>query len=154
MMLRWQVTDQEDRDLYGEIRELIRAHKVAVSPPGVFNAAGGMIDERTLNVFARDDEGKLVGALLGATYWGVLSIGSLWVEEAARNQGHARTLLQHAIAEARTRGCTLIYGNTWETQGAYTLYDKLGAQLVWRQEYPKIGQTLLWYRVDLNEIDL
>jgi GNAT superfamily N-acetyltransferase len=153
-MLQWEITEEESKEIYEQIRLLVRAHKLAVSPAGLFSPDGDMIDHRTLNIYLRDEVGKLIGALLGATYWGVLSIGSLWVDETYRHQGHAREMIKRAVEEARQRGCTMIYGNTWQTQGAYTLYDKLGAELVWRQDYPQAGQALLWYRVDLNQINL
>ena len=45
----------------------------------------------------KDDDGKLVGGLLGATYLGWLQIQVVWLDDSVRGQGYGSELM--AIAE-------------------------------------------------------
>lgn len=64
-------------------------------------------DGRRLAVFLRtnDDAHRVVGGLIGATYWGWLDIQVMWLDESLRGQGHGLKLLQLAEEEATKRGC-------------------------------------------------
>jgi GNAT superfamily N-acetyltransferase len=148
-MVKWSVNSEEDKDADEYVKKMVRLHKFQVSPPGLFNENGEISDHRVLNIYLRDDAGNLTGALLGGTYWGTLHVHWLWVGEEWRNQGYARDMLNCAFAEAKRRGCSTAWGNTWQTQGAHSLYDHLGAKVVWRQEFPQVGQSLIWYQVDI-----
>jgi len=53
----------------------------------------------------------------------------LFVAPSARGRGHARTLIEHAAADARRKGCSRLYWNTHETNHtAMQLYDRLASQ--------------------------
>jgi GNAT superfamily N-acetyltransferase len=147
--ITWTVTSEDDNEADEHVKKMVRLHKHQVSPPHLFAEDGDPADYESLNIYLRDEQGVLTGALLGGTFWRTLHVHWLWVEEARRNQGHAREMIHRALAEAKKRGCTSAWGNTWQTQGAYSLYDHLGAKIVWKQDFPQVGQSLIWYQVDL-----
>ena len=58
-----------------------------------------------LTVLLRAADRRLVGGLLGETYWGWLHVGILWLDESVRHQGYGSQLLAAAEQEAIRRGC-------------------------------------------------
>ena len=102
-MLKWTITSEEDKDADEYVKKMVRLHKHLVSPPDLFDKDGDILDHQALNIYLRDADGNLIGALLGGTYWGTLHVHWLWIEEAARNRGYAREMLNHALAEAKGR---------------------------------------------------
>ncbi|MBN1886438.1 MAG: GNAT family N-acetyltransferase [Thermoflexales bacterium] len=85
-------------------------------------------DHRKLAVFVRDAQERIVGGLLGDTYWGWLGVSILWIEESHRRQGHGRALLVAAEREAVQRGCQYAHLDTMSFQ-AIGFYQKLGYRL-------------------------
>lgn len=81
-----------------------------------------------LAIFIRDGDGKIVGGLVGETYWEWMFISHLWVSEALRDQGYGRQLMLKAEAEAKKRGCDNSYLDTFSFQ-ALGFYQKLGYQI-------------------------
>lgn len=73
----------------------------------------------------RDGEGALIGGLLGATYLGWLTIQIMWLDEAARGQGHGSALLEVAERESVRRGCPRVFVETLSFQ-ALPFYEKCG----------------------------
>ena len=57
-----------------------------------------------LRIFTRNENGELVGGLLGDTYWGWLYIAIVWVREDCRKQGLGKQMLARAEAVAVQRG--------------------------------------------------
>jgi GNAT superfamily N-acetyltransferase len=95
-----------------------------------FNASRvGDDAHQPLTLVLRAPDGRLLGGLLGDTYWGWLSIGILWLEESARGRGHGSRLLAAAEAEARRRGCHHAHVDTMSFQ-ALPFYEKRGYR-VW-----------------------
>lgn len=82
-------------------------------------------DHRKLAVFVRGAQERVVGGLLGDTYWGWLSVSILWIEESHRRQGHGKALLLAAEREAVQRGCKYAHLDTMSFQ-ALEFYQKLG----------------------------
>lgn len=74
---------------------------------------------------ARDNKGKLIGGLVGMTYWGWLLVFELWVHESQRKKGLGTELLQRAEAMAKKRGCKYVHLDTFGFQ-APGFYRKLG----------------------------
>ena len=64
--------------------------------------AAGVVDRqvRQLSVVARDEGGRVVGALLARTVWGWLNVSELWVAEAYRGKGIGRSLMLSAESAA------------------------------------------------------
>ena len=93
------------------------------------NANVGEDGHAELNLAEYDDEGALIGGLLGGTYWGWLYVDFLWVEEDCRRQGLGSRLLEAAEQEARRRGCHHVYLDTMSWQ-APLFYQKHGYRMI------------------------
>jgi len=78
-----------------------------------------------LTILARDRRGRLVGGLLGATFWRWLTVDFLWIADGLRGQGHGSRLLLAAELEAQRRGCKYACLDTFSFQ-ARDFYEKLG----------------------------
>ena len=85
----------------------------------------GFVNWKDLGIEAKDPKGKLVGGLVGGTYWGWLQVYELWVDAAYRDEGLGTTLLREAEALARKRGCRHVHLDTFSFQ-APGFYRKLG----------------------------
>jgi len=95
---------------------------------------------RNLCFVLETPEGEIVGGVIGATYWDWLYINLMWVREDLRGQGYGCQLLEAAEAEARQRGATHAYLDTFSFQ-APSFYHKLGFQEFGRLENFPIGHT-------------
>jgi len=96
------VTDDPSPEDFRTIREGLAAH-TRVSEVSA--------DGKRLTVFMRDDDDKVVGGLISATYWGWLDIQMIWVTDDLRDQGFGRELLQLAEHEAKQRGCAYSFAD-------------------------------------------
>lgn len=79
---------------------------------------------KPLNVFLREG-GKIIGALLGETYWQWLHIRILWIDDNYRRQGFGKTILMKAENEAQSRNCRKVHLDTHDFQ-AEEFYKKNG----------------------------
>lgn len=146
--LQWSVTTVDDAEANAHLIRMVRQDKRRTAP-GVFDESGGSpVDAETLNIYLRQG-GRLVGALLGSTYWGTFHVGWLWVDEQERGKGYGRDLLRRGFEVAKARGCTEAWWNTWKTLGSYRFFDSMGAQVRWEQPFPQVGQALMWYSIKL-----
>lgn len=73
----------------------------------------------------RDSEQKIVGGLVGETYWDCFYIELFWISEPYRKGGYGSTILQMAEDEARGRGVKQVFLNTFSFQ-APDFYEKHG----------------------------
>jgi GNAT superfamily N-acetyltransferase len=80
---------------------------------------------RYLVVTLRDDDGNLVGGLVGAIYLGWLSVHALWLPEELRGRGYGGALLDTAEQEAVRSGCPKACLETLSFQ-ARDFYEKRG----------------------------
>ncbi len=85
----------------------------------------GATGHHRLCLFLRAPNQKVVGGLLGSTYWNWFYIDLLWVADELRGQGHGRRLLALAEQEARQRGAKQAYLDTFSFQ-APDFYRKQG----------------------------
>ncbi len=90
-----------------------------------YNSAFAAADGKSLCVFARDDEGNIIGGITARTYWNYLDIKFLWVHEQHRGGGLGSKIMQAAEAEALRRGCTGAFLDTFSFQ-ARGFYEGLG----------------------------
>jgi GNAT superfamily N-acetyltransferase len=80
---------------------------------------------QSMTVLLRTADQRLVGGLLGETYWGWLHIGILWLDESVRHQGYGSRLLAAAEQEAIRRGCLYAHLDTMSFQ-AVGFYQQHG----------------------------
>ena len=94
------------------------------------NAEGFGDDGHTpLNIIEYDADGKIIGGLLGGTYWGWMYVDILWVEENHRKKGIGSKLLSKAETEAIGRGCHHVHLDTMSWQ-APDFYKKHGYEVI------------------------
>jgi GNAT superfamily N-acetyltransferase len=86
--------------------------------------AGGDVPNYLL-ITVRDDQGTVVGGLLGATYLGWLQIQAVWLPDALRGRGYGTELMAIAEQEAIRRGCPRVFLETLSFQ-ALPFYEKRG----------------------------
>jgi GNAT superfamily N-acetyltransferase len=97
----------------------LRAFNVArIGPPA----------EEPVQIFLRDDTGRVVGGLLGHIRWRWLYVAKLWIAAEHRSAGCGAALMAAAESHARARGCLGAYLDTFEYQ-ARPFYEKLGYTL-------------------------
>ncbi|MCB9421225.1 MAG: GNAT family N-acetyltransferase [Ardenticatenaceae bacterium] len=59
---------------------------------------------------------EVLGGIIGATYWEWLYVDLLWIQEELRGRGYGHRLLTLAEEEARQRGATNAYLDTFSFQ--------------------------------------
>ncbi|MBU1445809.1 GNAT family N-acetyltransferase [Patescibacteria group bacterium] len=101
-----------------------------------------------LSVLLKDDDGKVLGGLLGGTYWDWLHIDSLWLDESMRNQGYGQQLLQEAEKEAIKRGCKHVHLDSHDFQ-AVEFYKKNGYIIAGQLDDLPEGYTRYLMKKDL-----
>lgn len=84
-------------------------------------------DEEIVKIacFARSDEGEVVGGLKGEIYTNTLFIAHFWIDEIYRGEKLGSKLMKRIETEARDRGVTDIYLDTYSFQ-AREFYLKMG----------------------------
>jgi GNAT superfamily N-acetyltransferase len=85
----------------------------------------GKNNRQSLCFVLRDAQQTMVGGLIGATYWNWLYIEVFWIPEDLRGRGFGDRLIALAEEEARKRGATHAYLDTFSFQ-APGFYKKHG----------------------------
>jgi GNAT superfamily N-acetyltransferase len=108
-----------------------------------FNAAkAGKDNFKPLTITVRD-KGRVVGGVSAETWFGWMFVNLLWLDEKHRRGGTGRALMAKVEAEARARGVTNVYLDTFSFQ-APGFYKKLGYREFGRlDEYPA-GHSRHW----------
>jgi len=104
--------------------------------------AAGKADHRPLTISLRD-RGKIVGGLVGETFFGWLFVSLLWIAEQHRGKGLGKSLVEAAEAEARQRGVRGVYLDTFSFQ-APGFYEKLGYREFGRLNGFPAGHDRVW----------
>jgi GNAT superfamily N-acetyltransferase len=89
------------------------------------DAAADLANVRPLACFARLQTGELIGGTIARTCGECCELRQLWVEPSHRRRGIGRRLVEMVEQEARRRGCTLMYLETFSFQ-APQLYLAVG----------------------------
>ncbi len=81
----------------------------------------GRVDAQTLDILVRDENGEIVGGLLGHTSLGLFLLDLFYLPAALRGGGLGSRLIVEAEEEARRRGCTaaVVYTVTFQAPGFY-----------------------------------
>lgn len=114
------------------MRELLAFNEVKVGPR---NSAPRAIS-------LRDDDGTIVGGLIGELKWQWLHVDLIWIDEAHRGRGHGEALVAMAEQAARDHGARGVYLSTMSIQ-APDFYPKLGyIQYGVLENYPVAGERI------------
>jgi GNAT superfamily N-acetyltransferase len=87
-----------------ELREELVRHNVQSSD---------IAQSKDLAVFIHDASGKLVGRITGDLWGTVLEIDFLWLHANLRGAGLGKQILSRLEEEARMRGCSVAFLNTF-----------------------------------------
>jgi ribosomal protein S18 acetylase RimI-like enzyme len=106
--MRVDIVTQADKELYDAFQRLVPQLTNNNPPPALDDLADLVRDESSTLMVARDDHGKIVGALTLSVYrvpTGIRSIiEDVIVDTSARGQGIGVALMQYAIELARKKG--------------------------------------------------
>ena len=118
--IRYEVTDHPAQADLAAIDDALEA----------FNKAAAELDKVChLACFARLPDGIIIGGAVARTWGECCELRQVWVDEKHRRHGVGRQLAQRVEAEARVRGCRLIYLETFSFQ-APEFYRRLGFESV------------------------
>lgn len=120
MDLQWSVQLNPDDVVVAELRQELTKHNVQYS---------AIAQSGNMAVFIRDSGGKLVGGVTGNLWGAILEIDLLWLHVDLRGRGLGAQILSRLEDEARARGGSLAFLNTFSFQ-APAFYQKLGYQIV------------------------
>ena len=99
----------------------------------------------------RGADQKIVGGVIGATYWGWFYINLMWVKDEFRGRGHGHRLLKWAEDEARGRGAKHVYLDTFSFQ-APAFYKKQWLSGFWRiKRFSSRASALLFDKRSLGK---
>jgi GNAT superfamily N-acetyltransferase len=124
---RYAVTSRPTKAARETILAGLRAYNRERFGPAKWRAAPSL-RWRELAVLLRDGRGRVLGGMVGHTFWGWAYIELFWLPASLRRKGHGAKLMQLAEAEARRRGCLGIRLDTASFQ-APDFYRKLGFEL-------------------------
>lgn len=81
--------------------------------------------EKKFHVFAKGDDGEILGGIRATCYWNTLHIELLWLSEEARAQGLGKKLIESAEGYAVQNHCgnALVETTSWQ---ARPFYEKNG----------------------------
>lgn len=115
--------------------------------------AVGYRDWLDLALSIQDEEGQVLGGLIGATIWDMLMIESLWLHEDLRGKGYGHALLARAEEIALVRGCTRAMLETYSWQ-ALPFYEAHGYRVYGQlDDFPVGHSRYCLHRSLLTEMD-
>lgn len=91
----------------------------------------GQYKPEHLRLFAHDENGEVVGGLIGNVLLGWLYIDILWVHEKVRTQGVGSRLLEMGLSRGKEMGAGKAYLDTMGFQAA-PFYEKHGFREIYR----------------------
>ena len=126
-----------------------------------FGFLRGKLDEFNEEVFGptkvsefglaiRDDQGEVVGGLIGSVLWNWLHVHVIWVSKELRGQDYGSKLLKEAESEAIRRGCKFAKLHTFSFQ-AKPFYERHGYSVIAETEDFPEGHTQYLMFKQLNE---
>ena len=81
-----------------------------------------------VDVFVRDEQGRVIGGLVGQIKWRWLYVSKLWLPDSLRGSGTGTKLMRMAEDYAWSKDCLGVHLDTFEYQ-ALPFYLKLGYEL-------------------------
>ena len=134
------LTDQPNPDDVRFIEEGLATYNLQYAPP---------YNTHRLVVLLRAEDGKLLGGILGLTWWGWLRIDIMWLDESMRGQDWGTRLMQTAEAEAIRRGCRHAFLDTMSFQ-ALPFYLKLGYTAFGQLDDLPVGHSMHFLQKELS----
>lgn len=111
----------------------------------------GRDDWGRITVFARDDDGRVVGGITGDWWAGWLHVTYLWLDEEIRGRGLGRELLAEAERAAIAKACRGVLLETYSFQ-APGFYRKLGYREIGRLDGYPPGHSQYYFWKPLGEL--
>jgi GNAT superfamily N-acetyltransferase len=102
-----------------------------------------------LVLFLRDAGDRIVGGLIGETYWQWFYVDIFWVDELFRGSGYGSKLLTLAEQVAVERGCQFAYLDTFSFQ-APEFYQKRGYVVFGELQNFPAGYNRFFLKKDLQ----
>jgi ribosomal protein S18 acetylase RimI-like enzyme len=117
--IHWDVSDSPDTSDLAVVADGLEAAN---------QTAADLAAVRPMACFARLASGKVIGGAVARTWGECCEIQQLWVAPPYRRRGIARQMIELVETEAVTRGCTLVYLETFSFQ-APQLYRSAGFEV-------------------------
>jgi ribosomal protein S18 acetylase RimI-like enzyme len=123
--------------------DVAQTREAVIQGLSAYNAARvGPRNTEPLAISLRDDDGMIVGGLIGELKWEWLHVDLLWIDDAHRGQGHGEALVAMAEQAARDHGASGVYLSTMSIQ-APDFYPKLGySEFARMDNYPVAGHRI------------
>lgn len=122
------------------IDEGLTKYNLQFAPPNPFTP---------LTIVVRDEQEKVVGGIVGGTFWGWLHIDLFWLDENARHQSIGAQILEMAEREALARGCHHAFLDTMSFQ-ARGFYEKFGYVVYGVLDDFPMGHQRYWMKKELR----
>ncbi len=135
------ITDNPDPGDVQAIEHGLDAFNLLHAPPENY---------QRLVVVLRAADNRVVGGILGNTWWGWLRIDVLWIDEAVRGQDWGTRLMQAAETEAVRRGCHHSFLDTMSFQ-ALPFYLKLGYTVFGQLDDLPVGHSRYFLQKALSD---
>lgn len=116
--IRFDVTDNPEREDATLIDQTLESFNQTAAP---------LHSVRRPACFARLADGRVIGGAVARTWGQCCELQQIWVDDEHRRRGIGLQLARRVEAEARTRGCILVYLETFSFQ-APAFYRRLGYQ--------------------------
>jgi GNAT superfamily N-acetyltransferase len=109
----------------------------------------GRVDSRTLDILVRDEDGTIIGGLLGRSSLGLFFLDLFYLPKELRGSGIGSRIMAQAEDEARRRGCTaaFVYTVTFQAPG---FYEKYGYRRFGEIPCPPEGATRIFLSKTLD----
>ena len=120
-------------DLHNIVQMMVDNHNVAVT---------GQAEWYPVAFFLRDENGEVLGGLLGDIWAAWLHIKTLAVAAPVRGRGFGKELMKRAETYAIERGCTDAFLDTFSFQ-ARPFYEKLGTAYSGRLKIIRSGTSII-----------
>jgi len=129
-------------DLRNIVQTIVDNHNIAVT---------GQAEWHPVAFFLKDENGEVLGGLLGDIWAAWLHVRTLAVAAPVRGQGFGKELMKRAELYAVERGCTDAYLDTFSFQ-ARPFYEKLGYRVFGTLENHPVGHRHYFMTKKLDSV--
>lgn len=101
-----------------------------------------------INLVVKDEEGRIIGGLIGALCWNWIEVDILWVDKDYRGKGYGSKLLAEVEQIAHEKNCTFVKLNTFSFQ-APEFYKRMGYRVIAIIEEAPLGHKHYFFKKDI-----